>query len=78
MYEESKTPSGVVVETDARSDDTPVQNSDAASTRSSKVPWSMKIIAVLLVTSIGFGSHWASGVTGAMKATLKKASTTSL
>lgn len=75
MDEETKTPSGVVTMTDARSEDTPVPTGDDVSTKSSNVPWSMKVIAVLLVTSIGFGSHWASGVTGAMKSTLKKAST---
>ncbi|OJJ44472.1 hypothetical protein ASPZODRAFT_71678 [Penicilliopsis zonata CBS 506.65] len=36
------------------------------------VPWSMKILSVLLVSLIGFGSHWSSGVTGAMKTSLKK------
>lgn len=74
MDEESKTPAGVVITTDARSDETPVQNDDSVSTMSSKVPWSMKVIAVALVTAIGFGSHWASGVTGAMKSTLKTVS----
>lgn len=75
MDVESKTPAGVVVTTDSHSsDDTPVQNDDGVSTMSSKVPWSMKVVAVMLVTAIGFGSHWASGVTGAMKSTLKKAS----
>lgn len=74
MDEETKTPSGVVVTTDARSDDVPTTNGDGARTVSSKVPWSMKVLAVILVTSIGFGSHWASGVTGAMKSTLKKVS----
>lgn len=74
MDEETKTPAGVVITTDSHSDDTgtPVQNEDGVSTMSSKVPWSMKVIAVMLVTAIGFGSHWASGVTGAMKSTLKK------
>jgi hypothetical protein len=33
---------------------------------------SMKLISILLVSAIGFGSHWSSGVTGAMKSTLKK------
>lgn len=55
-------------------------SSDARSTlsgqseggRSVNVPWKIKISAVLLVTLIGFGSHWSSGVTGAMKSTLKK------
>lgn len=75
MDEEKKTPAGVVITTDSHSsDDTPVQNDDGVSTMSSKVPWSMKVIAVMLVTAIGFGSHWASGVTGAMKSTLKEAS----
>ncbi|KAF1850068.1 MFS general substrate transporter [Cucurbitaria berberidis CBS 394.84] len=40
--------------------------------RSADVPLKLKLIAVLLVTAIGFGSHWSSGVTGAMKSTLKK------
>lgn len=39
------------------------------------VPLRMKLMAILLVTAIGFGSHWSSGVTGAMKSTLKKVST---
>ncbi|KAI8941144.1 hypothetical protein NX059_002381 [Plenodomus lindquistii] len=42
------------------------------SDRSSYIPLKMKIIAILLVTAIGFGSRWSSGVTGAMKSTLKK------
>jgi len=37
-----------------------------------KIPLRLKIIAVLLVSAIGFGAHWSSGVTGAMKSTLKK------
>ncbi|KAI5360628.1 putative major facilitator superfamily, MFS transporter superfamily [Septoria linicola] len=40
--------------------------------RSTHVPTRMKIFAVLMVSLIGFGSHWSSGVTGAMKSTLKK------
>lgn len=42
--------------------------------RSTTVPLRMKIVSILLVTAIGFGSHWSSGVTGAMKSTLKKVS----
>lgn len=38
------------------------------------IPLRLKIIAVLLVSAIGFGAHWSSGVTGAMKSTLKKVS----
>ena len=37
-----------------------------------QVPLSYKIISILLVSGIGFGSSWSSGVTGAMKTTLKK------
>lgn len=40
--------------------------------RSTYIPLRMKIISIILVTAIGFGSHWSSGVTGAMKSTLKK------
>lgn len=36
------------------------------------VPLSYKLMSVLLVSMIGFGSHWSSGVTGAMKSTIKK------
>ena len=36
------------------------------------VPLSYKILSILLVSGIGFGSHWSSGVTGAMKSTIKK------
>lgn len=39
---------------------------------SSQVPWGYKILSILLVSGIGFGSSWSSGVTGAMKTTLKK------
>jgi hypothetical protein len=36
------------------------------------VPLSMKIFSVVIVSMIGFGGHWSSGVTGALKSTLKK------
>jgi hypothetical protein len=42
--------------------------------RSMLVPLRMKLVSILLVTAIGFGSHWSSGVTGAMKSTVKKVS----
>lgn len=58
------------VTSDARS--TPSERSEGG--RSVHVPLKMKILAVLLVTLIGFGSHWSSGVTGAMKSTLKRVS----
>ncbi|THU81603.1 MFS general substrate transporter [Dendrothele bispora CBS 962.96] len=40
--------------------------------RSVYVPLHLKIISVILVTAIGFGSHWSTSVTSAMKSTLKK------
>lgn len=80
MHPETKTPHGAVVTTnDAQSDDVvPTHDRDGHGTDnglSSEVPWTMKLVAVLLITAIGFGSKWSSGVTGAMKSTLKKAST---
>jgi hypothetical protein len=42
------------------------------SDKSSAIPLKMKLVAILLVTATGFGSHWSSGVTGAMKSTVKK------
>ncbi|EFX05292.1 major facilitator superfamily transporter [Grosmannia clavigera kw1407] len=44
----------------------------SAGGRSLRVPMTMKLLSVVLVSLIGFGSHWSSGVTGAMKSTLKK------
>ncbi|EAW25717.1 putative MFS transporter [Aspergillus fischeri NRRL 181] len=35
-------------------------------------PLLAKIFAVFLISCISFGSHWSSGVTGAMKSTIKK------
>ncbi|XHF98512.1 hypothetical protein AWENTII_002059 [Aspergillus wentii] len=35
-------------------------------------PLVAKLFAVLLISCISFGSHWSSGVTGAMKSTIKK------
>lgn len=35
-------------------------------------PLIAKLFAVLLISCISFGSHWSSGVTGAMKSTIKK------
>lgn len=40
-----------------------------------QVPLSWKIASVVLVSCIGFGSNWSSGITGAMKSTLKKVGT---
>lgn len=35
-------------------------------------PWTWKLTAVILVTLVRFGGSWSSGITGAMKSTLKK------
>lgn len=35
-------------------------------------PLAAKLLAVILISCISFGSHWSSGVTGAMKSTIKK------
>lgn len=35
-------------------------------------PLVAKLFAVLLISCISFGSHWSSGVMGAMKSTIKK------
>ncbi|KAK2939679.1 MFS transporter superfamily [Fusarium oxysporum f. sp. vasinfectum] len=54
---------------------TPVSDqSDSGSDDHGKkpVPLSMKILSVVIVSMIGFGGHWSSGVTGALKSTLKK------
>jgi hypothetical protein len=48
------------------------ESASEGSGRSNYVPLRMKLISILMVTAIGFGSHWSSGVTGAMKSTLKK------
>jgi hypothetical protein len=48
-------------------------HSDTASQSATQpVPLSWKLMSVVLVTLIGFGSQWSSGVTGAMKSTIKK------
>ncbi|KAF5694803.1 ferric-chelate reductase [Fusarium denticulatum] len=36
------------------------------------VPLSWKLASIVLVTAIGFGSQWSSGVTSAIKSTIKK------
>ncbi|EGX92999.1 MFS transporter [Cordyceps militaris CM01] len=44
----------------------------SAPPKETEIPLRIKLIAVILVSLIGFGSHWSSGVTGAMKSTIKK------
>lgn len=47
-------------------------SSDHASDDLQPVPLSWKLASIVLVTMIGFGSRWSSGITGAMKSTMKK------
>ncbi|EPS26850.1 hypothetical protein PDE_01790 [Penicillium oxalicum 114-2] len=52
-----------------------VQSDDSTSQSSNNIkppPLGAKLFAVFLISCISFGSHWSSGVTGAMKSTIKK------
>lgn len=62
----------IVTATTADSKDDDSTSLHSAGGRSLRVPMTMKLLSVVLVSLIGFGSHWSSGVTGAMKSTLKK------
>lgn len=48
--------------------------SDSLSTEEEKPnpPMYWKLIAVVMISCISFGSSWSSGITGALKSTLKK------
>lgn len=48
-----------------------IANNDGPS-NANDIPWQWKLASVILVSMIGFGSHWSSGITGAMKSTIKK------
>jgi hypothetical protein len=66
-----------VVSTSAEEDHNgPVISDKASATQSDddkkSPPLAAKLFAVLLISCISFGSHWSSGVTGAMKSTIKK------
>ena len=50
----------------------PSDQSDNEDHGKKPVPMSMKILSVVIVSMIGFGGHWSSGVSGALKSTLKK------
>jgi hypothetical protein len=62
-----------LAEVELQSSGTSADNASQNGT-TSLVPLRMKLLSILLVTAVGFGSHWSSGVTGAMKSTLKKVS----
>lgn len=65
--EKKPTISADAVAEDARS----MPSSRSEGGRSATVPFKLKLLSVVIVSLIGFGSHWSSGVTGAMKSTLK-------
>ncbi|KAL3476285.1 major facilitator superfamily domain-containing protein [Aspergillus californicus] len=56
-------------ENDPASDGASMTESDAGKTAP---PLLAKLFTVFLISCISFGSHWSSGVTGAMKSTIKK------
>lgn len=73
----SKTPLDVMSTSAAEDDKIGPVISDKASVIQSDEdkkppPLAAKLFAVLLISCISFGSHWSSGVTGAMKSTIKK------
>lgn len=70
----TETPSKEVVVTDVAAIEDDARSGRSEGGRSTKVPVTMKLVAVLLVSLVGFGSHWSAGVTSAMKTTLKKVS----
>jgi hypothetical protein len=45
---------------------------DASNTGKKPAPLLAKLFTVFLISCISFGSHWSTGVTGAMKSTIKK------
>ncbi|KAJ5481912.1 hypothetical protein N7475_000724 [Penicillium sp. IBT 31633x] len=51
---------------------TPSEASSDDSDGKKPPPLAAKLCAVALISCISFGSHWSSGVTGAMKSTIKK------
>lgn len=72
----SKTVVDVVSEPAAKDESTPSEESSDNDNDSddgrSPPPLLAKLCAVILISCISFGSHWSSGVTGAMKSTIKK------
>ena len=73
---ESQAPSQVVEQKGPLASETslstPAPEDDGTRRDTTPVPLSWKLMSVVLVTLIGFGSQWSSGITGAMKSTIKK------
>jgi hypothetical protein len=60
-------------ETEDRVNEIPlVLDSDSTGETKPAPPLYWKFIAVVLISCISFGSSWSSGITGALKSTLKK------
>ncbi|RAL64984.1 hypothetical protein DID88_001574 [Monilinia fructigena] len=77
MDHDTKEKGGIAVSAASASDSEEYQSGIATDERpkdptGNDVPLSWKLISILLVSMIGFGSHWSSGITGAMKSTIKK------
>jgi hypothetical protein len=70
----SKTAVDVVSEPAAEDKSTPSEESSDNDSDDGRSPPPLlaKLCAVILISCISFGSHWSSGVTGAMKSTIKK------
>ncbi|KAI1453771.1 major facilitator superfamily transporter [Annulohypoxylon moriforme] len=60
------------VQTDAKESSRPSSSSSSSLDEKPQPSWPWKVTAVVLVTLIRFGGSWSSGITGAMKSTLKK------
>ncbi|KAL4980450.1 major facilitator superfamily domain-containing protein [Aspergillus desertorum] len=54
------------------SQDTDLSPDASTTERKSPSPLLAKLFAVSLISCVSFGSHWSSGVTGAMKSTIKQ------
>lgn len=59
-------------ESESELDSSPSLDGPIVPSAQAVVPLKWKLTAILLVSAIGFGSHWSSGITGAMKTTMKK------
>ena len=69
--EADKSPAQVLETKEPVETATSVDDTDSRST-TVPVPLTWKLMSIVLVTCIGFGSQWSSGITGAMKSTIKK------
>lgn len=52
MVAEKKTPQEAIVSAESQSDGTPAREEHEVESLSSEVPWTMKVVAVLLITAM--------------------------